>query len=123
MRPIIKTNLSPAISREQKTYKQNQPKAGFAQYLDQALDEVKFSKHAKLRLENRHIEPGPAELQRLKQGISMAREKGSRNALVLIDHLAFVVSVENNTVVTALNCNTDEKEAKVFTQIDSTVIN
>ena len=119
---IIKTRLTPPIRPERAIApKLQSPQVGFERYLSQAIEELKFSKHALSRLESRSLHPQPEQITRLKEGIAIARNKGSKNSLVLIDRLAFVVSIENNTVVTALSC--DEKDGKVFTQIDSTVIN
>ena len=46
--------------------------------------------------------------------------KGARDALVLIDGTAFVVSVRNRTVITAVGA--DQMRDRVFTNIDSAVI-
>ena len=58
--------------------------------------------------------------QILQQAIDVARKKGARDSLVLMGDLALVVSVKNNTVITAV----DEGSTKenVFTNIDSAVI-
>jgi flagellar operon protein len=50
--------------------------------------------------------------------VARAREKGARESLVLLDELAFVVSIRNRTVITALQPSTEG----VFTSIDSAVI-
>ncbi len=123
MNPIIKTKLIPPniVSQKQQLPIRQATQPGFEQYLDAAINELKFSKHALLRLENRKLEPELSQIARLQEGIEMARSKGSINSLVLVDNLAFVVSVKNNTVVTAM-C-VDQKESKVFSQIDTTVIN
>ena len=52
---------------------------------------------------------------------SKAAAKGSRDALVLVDSTAFVVSVRNRTVITAVGA--DNMRDRVFTNIDSAVIN
>ena len=82
--------------------------------------ELKFSQHARQRLESRTIHLGEAELSRLQDAVGKAREKGARDSLILMDNLALVVSVKNNTVITAV----DEQNLKenVFTNIDSAVI-
>ena len=49
-----------------------------------------------------------------------AEQKGSKDSLVLLDDLAFVVSVKNKTVVTAVDSN--RAKENVFTNIDSVVI-
>jgi len=93
----------------------------FGQVLEKKLQgELKFSQHARQRLQSRNIELGEAEMARLENAVSKAREKGARDSLVLMDNLALVVSIKNNTVITAV----DEQSLKenVFTNIDSAVI-
>lgn len=79
---------------------------------------LKFSKHASQRLESRSIDLSKAQLERLEQGTNKAREKGIKESLVMVDDLAFIVNVKNNTVVTAVN----NSEDGVFTNIDGAVI-
>ena len=81
-------------------------------------DGIRLSAHAQKRLEG--IDLGAAAADRLKSAVGRAEEKGSRESLILVDDLAFVVSVKNKTVITAV----DQGRAKenVFTNIDSVVI-
>lgn len=79
---------------------------------------LKFSKHANERLSSRKIELSDSQRQRLESGARKAGEKGIKESLVLVDNLAFIVNVKNNTVVTAVN----EGEEKIFTNIDGAVI-
>ena len=81
---------------------------------------VTFSKHATQRLERRNLAVDPASLQRLQDGVDRAAGKGARDAVVLVDDTAFVVSVSNRTVVTAVG--RDQMKDHVFTNIDSAVI-
>lgn len=99
----------------------NVKNSSFGQVLEKKIQgELKFSQHAQQRLQSRNIELGEAELARLENAVGKAREKGSRDSLILMDNLALVVSVKNNTVITAV----DEQSLKenVFTNIDSAVI-
>ena len=57
-------------------------------------------------------------MERLENGTSKAREKGIQESLVMVDNLAFIVNVKNNTVITAVNDATDS----IFTNIDGAVI-
>ncbi|MGH3075252.1 MAG: TIGR02530 family flagellar biosynthesis protein [Gaiellales bacterium] len=88
--------------------------------LDQAAG-IRFSGHALERLKRRGIDVGEATMNRLEDGVSRASAKGAREALVLIDGTAFVVSVRNRTVITAVGA--DQMRDRVFTNIDSAVIN
>jgi flagellar operon protein len=81
---------------------------------------LQFSKHALARIQRRGIELDPATLGRLSQGVGRAAGKGSRDSLVLVDGTAFVVSVSNRTVITAVGA--EHMKDNVFTNIDSAVI-
>ncbi len=61
-----------------------------------------FSKHALQRVQRRGIMLDPSTLGRLQEGVGRAAGKGSRDSLVLVDGTAFVVSVPNRTVITAV---------------------
>lgn len=80
--------------------------------------ELIFSKHANERLVSRNIDLSETQLQRLQNGTRKAGEKGIKESLVMVDNLAFIVNIRNNTVITAVN----ENEDKVFTNIDGAVI-
>ncbi|MGB4659024.1 MAG: TIGR02530 family flagellar biosynthesis protein [Mobilitalea sp.] len=82
------------------------------------LSELKFSKHANERLASRNIDLTDDQLERLESGTKKASEKGINESLVMVDNLAFIVNVKNNTVITAVNDGDD----KVFTNIDGAVI-
>jgi flagellar operon protein len=95
----------------------------FAAVLSQsttAAQAPKFSRHALERVNRRGIELDQPTLQRLAGGMSRAATKGSRDAVVFVDNTAFVVSVPNNTVVTAVP--SEHMREHVFTNIDSAVI-
>lgn len=95
----------------------------FGQVLEQKLGqeaEIKFSAHAQQRLTSRNISLTTNDLLRLRQGIDQAAAKGSRESLLLKDDVAFVVSVKNNTVITAVDAAS--MKGNVFTNIDSAVI-
>lgn len=82
--------------------------------------ELKFSSHAQNRINERQISLDPSEMQRLQDAVNNADLKGSKDALVFLNNNAFIVSVTNRTVVTALNDN--ENKGRVFTNIDSAII-
>ena len=66
--------------------------------------ELKFSKHAANRLNDRNILLTDSQSVRLENGVKQASEKGITESLVLVDSLAFIVNVPNRTVVTASFC-------------------
>lgn len=84
----------------------------------EAVNNLKFSKHANERLATRNINLSAEQMERLEQGTTKAREKGIQESLVMVDDLAFIVNVKNNTVITAVNDSTDS----IFTNIDGAVI-
>ncbi len=82
--------------------------------------EVRFSKHAANRLADRNIELTKEQVNRLNLGAAKASAKGINESLVLVDSLAFIVNVPNQTVITAMNQT--ETDENVFTNIDGAVI-
>jgi flagellar operon protein len=81
---------------------------------------LRFSGHALQRIERRGINLDEATLARLDGGVHRAAAKGARDSLVLVDETAFVVSVPNRTVITAVD--REHMKEQVFTNIDSAVI-
>ena len=106
--------------KPEKTTEQNKEVVSFQDVLNAKVEqEVKFSNHANQRLENRNIELSEDQLERLNQGVGQARTKQIQESLVMMDNLAFIVNVKNNTVVTAME---QGESGQVFTNIDGAVI-
>jgi flagellar operon protein len=91
----------------------------FADALDRASG-VRFSGHALERVQRRGIDTSPQTLERLDGAVERAAAKGARESVVLLDGTAFVVSVRNKTVITAVDAQSMREH--VFTNIDSAVI-
>lgn len=94
----------------------------FAELLKEQLSQsggVTFSKHALKRAEENNINISAESLQRLNEGVRMADEKNLGDTLIMVDQLAFLVNVRNQTVITAMNSG---EKASIFTHIDGTVI-
>ena len=70
---------------------------------DRRKSELRFSKHAQGRLNDRHINLSDEQNERLESGVLKASEKGIRESLVILDSLAFIVNVPSKTVVTAMD--------------------
>lgn len=85
-----------------------------------APEPLRWSAHAKERLTQRRIAVTPDDLQRLEGAVAKAADKGSRESLVLMDDMAFVVSVKNRVVITAVDRS--GMKDQVFSNIDSAVI-
>ena len=94
----------------------------FQEILDRqkSSDVVKFSKHAQSRLNDRGINLSENQINRLNEGTIKASAKGIKESLVIVDQMAFIVNIPNNTVVTAMNQR--EASENVFTNIDGAVI-
>ena len=101
----------------------NSTQSGFESVLHETIvkgQELKFSKHAELRLQERNINLTQAQKDKMQDAVSRAESKGVKDSLVLMDNLAFVVNVRNRTVITAVNSS--ELKENVFTNIDGAVI-
>jgi flagellar operon protein len=92
----------------------------FAEVLKQRTDGVQFSGHALERVQRRAIDTSPQTLARLDGAEQRAASKGARESVVLLDGTAFVVSVKNKTVITAVDAQSMREH--VFTNIDSAVL-
>jgi flagellar operon protein len=92
----------------------------FAEVLKSKMEGLRWSAHAVERMSQRGIALSDADRASVEAALTKAAEKGSRNSLFLLRETGLVVSVENRTVVTAVD-RADLQE-RVFTGIDSTVI-
>ena len=101
---------------------QNSPLNGpsFQEVLAGKTAGVEFSGHALQRIQRRGIDVSEGTMQRLSDGVARAAGKGARESVVFVDGTAFVVSVRNRTVITAVG--REHMREHVFTNIDSAVI-
>lgn len=81
--------------------------------------DVNVSTHAMKRLQERNIELDGSEYMKLKEAIGKLRNKGGHDSLVITNKAAYVVDVDKNTVVTAVDKSSMNEN--VFTKIDSTI--
>lgn len=81
---------------------------------------IQFSKHALSRVTSREVDLSEAYLERLNHGADLARNKGLKNSLIIIDQVAFIVNLNDNKVITALQ--EEGLKDNVFTNIDGAVI-
>ena len=95
--------------------------AGFGEVLARAEQtRLRFSGHAAKRMQQRGLHLDGERMRRLEDAVDRAAAKGARESLVLLDELALVVSVRNQTVITAMD--EESRREHVFTNIDSVVI-
>lgn len=121
---IFPTPIQPAGTSGPARINKASPRPGpsFGQILEGQLgkEPLRFSQHARQRMENRGISLAPEQLTRVEQAVAQLDAKGGRDSLVLIDQTAMVVSVKNHTVVTVVDQNS--LKDNVFTNIDSAII-
>ncbi|MER1990690.1 MAG: TIGR02530 family flagellar biosynthesis protein [Solibacillus isronensis] len=109
IKPIVKQNTE-QVSKQ-----------SFMDHLKQATgDELKISKHASERLNERNISITDREWQQISKKVFEAKNKGVKQPLVLLDQAALIVSAKNATVITALDRN--EAKQQLFTNIDGTIL-
>lgn len=82
-------------------------------------NEISFSKHAGLRVEQRNIDVSEASLTRLSDACDRASQKGIKDALVVMDDSAFIVNAKSKVVVTVVD--KAELKSNVFTNIEGAV--
>jgi len=77
-----------------------------------------LSKHAADRL--KEIKFTEADMKAIGKGFKIAEEKGSKNSVMIYKDVALIASIENKTVITAI----EKERAKdnIYTNIDSVVI-
>lgn len=91
------------------------------QQIGQDQQGIKVSAHAQKRIENRQITFDPTTLKTLEQVLDVAKNKGSSKTLVMLGNTAYLLSVKDRTLVTAMD--SQEMNEHFFTQIDSVYVN
>lgn len=81
---------------------------------------LRWSSHAVDRLTHGRTTVTAEMQQRLTGAVDDLAKKGGRESVVLVDDLAFVVSVANRTVITAVGA--DRMKDHIFTNIDSVAV-
>ena len=109
------------VNQSQETSKSNSFQEALLEAMDSSRETtLKFSKHATSRLADRNIELTKEQMERLTQGTNKAGSKGIKDSLVMVDHLAFIVNIPKNTVITAMDQS--QADENIFTNIDGAVI-
>ena len=111
------------LEHEQHTSIGGKQGAGFGALLQNAMEDsqnIRFSKHAAARVEQRGIEVTDSLLKDLNQAVGKAREKGAKDVVVIGQQGAFIVNIPNNVVVTTMT--SQEMKQNIFTNIDSAVL-
>ncbi len=118
---IRKPRSHPAASRADSRGK-GEAISSFSSILQKKLEEnrqLRFSAHAVRRMEERQLLHSDNLIERLETGVQQLERKGAKSSLVLVDDTAFLVSVKNRTIITAMNKQNTMNQ--VFTNIDSVI--
>ena len=97
-----------------------EPQKPFADILQEEVGKLKFSAHAQSRISSREMNLSTDDMKRLETAVNKADDKGAKDSLVLLRDMAFIVSVQNRTVITALKG--EQAQDNVFTNIDSAIV-
>jgi flagellar operon protein len=81
-------------------------------------ENITISKHAELRLNE--INFTEEDMKAVEKGFEIAKEKNSKNAVMIYKDTAIIASIENKTIITAVN--KERSKDNIFTNIDSVVI-
>ena len=95
---------------------QQQETKVFQSVLSEEKSELKLSNHAQKRLEQRGMHLGEQDFTQLNSAVDELEEKGSKQSLLIYKDLALIASINNRTIITAL----DREEVDTVTNIDST---
>lgn len=111
--PIKNTNPQSTIKTEEKN--------SFKDVLNNVINKNQgfiVSKHAAERLNE--INFTDKDMQEIEKGFQIAKDKNSKNSVILYKDTALIASIENRTLITAI----EKERAKdnIFTNIDSVVI-
>ncbi|MBU3109440.1 TIGR02530 family flagellar biosynthesis protein [Clostridium gasigenes] len=93
----------------------------FKDILDKTIEKNRgytLSKHAVDRLSDMNF--NEKDMDAIERGFKIAEGKGSKNSVMIYKDVALIASIENRTVITAVEKERDKEN--IFTNIDSVVI-
>ena len=99
----------------------NKEETSFQNVLDSIKNKSEgftVSKHAALRLNE--INFTEEDMKQIEKGFEIAKDKNSKNTVMLYKNVALIASVENKTLITAVE--KDRAKDNIFTNVDSVVI-
>lgn len=114
--PIGNFELPKSSSLEKKNQSVN-----FKDILNETINKQEnytISKHASERLKN--LDFNDEDMKNIGEGFKIAEEKGSKNSVILYKNVALITSIENKTVITAIE--NERSKNNIYTNIDSVVI-
>lgn len=91
----------------------------FGEVLSKTLkQDINISKHANNRLAERNIELSNEDMGKLSDAFDRAKDKGATDSVILYKDLAFIASIKNRTIITAM----PQGEENIFTNVDSVIL-
>jgi flagellar operon protein len=81
---------------------------------------ITFSKHSELRMQQRNINISLSQAQRLVSAINVAKTKGIKDGLIILDDYAMVTNIPKRTVITVTK--KENSSENVFTNINGAII-
>lgn len=114
LQPPMDTAASASAGRKRQS--------SFSQSLEQEYAKlpVRLSRHARERMDTRHIHISALEWQLIHSKMQEAKKMGINDSLVLTKDAALVVNTSNQTVITAMGL--DETSSRIFSNIDGTIV-
>lgn len=109
------------ISSRNIPVKSSSSNTSFKDILSKEIESQKgytVSKHAAERLNEVNFNEN--DMKEIERGFKIAEGKGSKNSLMLYKNVAIIASIENKTVITAVE--KERAKENVFTNIDSVVM-
>ncbi|KNF08818.1 flagellar operon protein [Gottschalkia purinilytica] len=86
----------------------------------QRSNSVKFSKHAKERIDSRNISFNNEDMNKIEDAINKAEKKGVKEVLIIKKDIALIASTKNKTIITTIT--SENLKENLFTNIDGAVI-
>ena len=118
--PLYGQDIQKQSKRIQKGVDQNDFSKLVQELHQQQSQDLKVSSHAQERIRTRNIEMSQQRLDTLGEVADEAGKKGAKNTLAMFGTDAFILSVKDKTIVTAMK--EEEMESRFFTNIDSVYI-
>lgn len=116
-----KTQASGVFQTPKKIQRNPGLENGFGSIVKEKIEEkdaVKISSHAEKRLVERQMYLQKSDMNKLTDAIERLEEKGAKESLMIYKDMAFIASIKNRTIITAMG----SKDLDIVTNIDSTVI-
>ena len=105
-----KTSVNPKIDRTFSTFLTDAAQTNNTK-------EVKISRHAQKRLDERGLQLESSDMQTLESAFDELNQKGSRDSLIFFKDMAVIASIDNRTSITAQKSS----EMRTITNIDSAI--